>query len=95
MSGAIKVSIRKGFLFMFFGLLTIIQTDLFAQADKANTQNVDTPFNMSEIIEKVVHHPLKNGELIVIRDQAYEAFFDERGVILNESVTGSDLEMRV
>ena len=40
------------------------------------------PFNVGAIIERVSHHPVKEGARIVIKDRVYEAFFDEKGVVL-------------
>jgi len=40
------------------------------------------PFNVGEIIEKVSHHPVREGERIIIKDRAYDASFDESGVIV-------------
>jgi hypothetical protein len=42
----------------------------------------EAPFNISKVIEKVSHHPIKEDERIVIKDRVYEVFFEEHSVIL-------------
>uniref|UniRef100_A0A7V3RI86 Uncharacterized protein n=1 Tax=candidate division WOR-3 bacterium TaxID=2052148 RepID=A0A7V3RI86_UNCW3 len=42
----------------------------------------NTHFNVSEVIEKVIHHPIREGERIVIKGMVYEAYFDEGVMVL-------------
>ncbi|MEO0231243.1 MAG: hypothetical protein ABIM29_01745, partial [candidate division WOR-3 bacterium] len=60
--------------------LLLIFQNLFA--GKGNSGQIEAPFNLTEIIEKVSHHPIKEGNKIMIKDATYEAYFDESGVIL-------------
>jgi hypothetical protein len=53
---------------------------------------VETPFNVSEIIERVVHYPIIEGDKVVIKDFVYEAMFDENGIILKAKGTNSDVK---
>ncbi|MDO9390403.1 MAG: FlgD immunoglobulin-like domain containing protein [bacterium] len=65
------------------GLLTFyMAVPLYAQQKPITSPMVETPFNVGQIIEKISHHPMREGERIVIKDQSYEAFFDERGVTI-------------
>lgn len=44
--------------------------------------NPQTPFNTNEIIQRVVHHPVKESNKILIKDKAYDAVFQEANVVL-------------
>ncbi|MEO0115902.1 MAG: FlgD immunoglobulin-like domain containing protein, partial [candidate division WOR-3 bacterium] len=66
---------------LILGFLIISQTGL-AQNHNGSGKDIEAPFNVTEVIERVSHHPIREGDKIVIQDRAYEAFFDEQGVIL-------------
>ena len=75
---------KRAILFTLMSML-FIGTSVYAQ---------EVPFNLSEIIEKVSHHPLREDERIVIKDKKYEASFDQRGVTLktiNQNPAAKDL----
>ncbi|MEO0228000.1 MAG: hypothetical protein ABIL70_08150, partial [candidate division WOR-3 bacterium] len=80
----------KGFLVLILALLIIPQV-IFAQNNGLG-QEIETPFNVGEVIEKVTHHPIREGDRIVIKDRAYEAFFDKQGVILKPRQKKGDAE---
>jgi hypothetical protein len=65
-------------------------SSIYGQSETSTTQDVEAPFNMSDIIERVSHHPIKIGNTIVIKDRVYEAFFDDDGVILKARETRGD-----
>ncbi|MDH5186901.1 MAG: hypothetical protein OEW70_07565, partial [candidate division WOR-3 bacterium] len=55
---------------------------LFGLSVYARENIQELPFDLSEIIEKVSHHPVQEGNNIIIRSKVYEAFFNEYGIIL-------------
>ena len=75
-------------VFVFASL--IVGAELYAQEGLKPSQDVQTPFNVSEVIEQVSHHPVLEGDRIVIKDQAYEASFNDQGVLLKARVTKGD-----
>ncbi|MEW6687063.1 MAG: hypothetical protein AB1393_12815, partial [Candidatus Edwardsbacteria bacterium] len=109
MTNTIKTTMKKGFWFLIIALLIIPKTNLLAQTKCGGvSQSMETPFNLGEVMEKVSHHPVREGdgrvvtlgdcpggsevgqasclseqsEKIVIKDRVYQAFFDEKGVVL-------------
>ncbi len=63
-------------------ILSLLITPQTLTAHNISGPSLQIPFNVDEIIERVTHHPIKEGDKIVIKDAVYEAFFDERGVVL-------------
>ncbi len=63
-------------------VLSVAALVAVAAAGSQAPADIQTPFDLNEVIEKVSHHPIQEGSRIVIRDRAYRATFDERGVVL-------------
>jgi hypothetical protein len=73
-------------------IIPCIAMPLYAQTSRNHSQNIPTPFDVSEIIEQVSHHPINQGDKIVIKNKVYEAFFDESGVVLQARETKENAE---
>ena len=76
------------FVVMFF----LILSPVYGEERNTLEKSTNAPFNVSEVIEKVTHHPIREGERIVIKDRVYTAYFDERGVVLKARETKGDAE---
>ncbi len=61
---------------MFFGI------GLSANTKPISHKNIKTPFNLNKVIEQVIHHPVREGEEIIIKGRVYKAIFKEGKVIL-------------
>ena len=67
-------------ILFFVGMFLLILSPVYGE--ERNERSTNAPFNVSEVIEKVTHHPIREGERIVIKGMVYEAYFDEDGVVL-------------
>lgn len=70
---------KKMFL---IGFIFFIGPSAYAQGSNVDAQDVEIPFDVNDVIEKISHCPIEQDGKIVIQDIAYEAFFDERGIVL-------------
>ncbi len=67
---------------VFFLGIVLLGMGLSLQGETISSQNIKPPFNLKSVIEKVTHHPVRDGDRIIIRDRVYEAIFKEGEVVL-------------
>ena len=50
----------------FFLGIVLLGMGLSLQGEPISSQNIKPPFNLKSVIEKVTHHPVRDGERIII-----------------------------
>jgi hypothetical protein len=79
----------KEFVILFVGIMFAF-TQLSAETKEMFHNDIKTPFNLNRVIEQVSHHPVRDGENIVINDREYRAIFKDGEIILKAAEKTSD-----